>query len=126
MTSNGYKAIADSMSALGLNYGLLEYVADPIVYPYWVGSNSPRETDSEDGLSEDTFMLNGFTRSTLSELQADSESIESYFSRNGKFITAADGSAVIIIFSGSQMIPTGEEELKRIQVNLIIKEYGVK
>ena len=38
---------------------------------------------------------------------------------------AEDGSAVAIFYATSLVVPTGDAELKRIQINLDVKEWSV-
>lgn len=125
MTKNALKIIADGMAELNLEYGFPVYQGNPIVYPYFVGEYIEQEPTTEDGLRRSTFILNGFTRSTWLSLEDAKEAIEQYFTRDGTATMNADGSACVVAYAGSMVIPTGEEDLKRIQVNLSIQEWMV-
>ena len=82
---------------------------------------------SEDGLQEATFILKGWTRGKWLDLEAAKEKIENYFDKiSGKKVIAEDGSAVAIFYAHSLVIPTGDAELKRIDINLSVKEWKVK
>ena len=82
---------------------------------------------SEDGLQEATFILTGFTRGKWLDLEAAKEKIENYFDKiSGKMVIAEDGSVVAIFYGNSLVVPTGEAELKRIDINLSVKEWKVK
>ena len=126
MTTAPLKIISDGMSEMGLEYGFGEYSNNPVVYPYWVGEYSETETFTEDGFQEATFLLTGFSRGSWLALEQEKERIENYFNRvSGKTVIADNGSAVAIFYASSMIVPTGDAELKRIQINLNIKEWKV-
>ena len=52
------------------------------------------------------------------------EKIEKHFS-HGKVGITSSGSAVAIFYAHSLIVPTGDAELKSIQINLSIKEWKV-
>ena len=79
---------------------------------------------TEDGLQEADFILNGFTRGSWSDLEAEKEKIENYFNKiSGKTVIAENGSAVAVFYSNSFVVPTGDAELKRIEIHLDVKEW---
>ena len=126
MTTAPLKIISDGMSELGLEYGFGEYAGDPVVYPYFVGEYTETEPFTEDGLQESTFLLTGFSRGSWLVLEQAKESIETYFSRvSGRTVIADNGSGVAIFYASSMIVPTGDAELKRIQINLNIQEWKV-
>lgn len=123
------QVISDGMKFLGLEYGLGSYsgnAAGKKVYPYFVGEYTESETDTESGLQESTFLLTGFSRGTWLSLEDAVDSIRSYFNRiSGKTVIADNGSAVAVFYSTAMIVPTGDAELKRIQINLDVKEWKV-
>lgn len=126
MTSNVLRIISDSMSALNLEYDFVTYRKKPIVYPYFVGSYTESEAMNEDGMQECSFRLTGFTRGEWQTLEEAKAKIETYFGRvGGKTVMVDDGSAVAIFYANSLIVPTGEADLKSIQINLSIKEWSV-
>lgn len=125
MSIRALKIVSDAMEALGIEYGFAEYAKTPVVYPYFVGEYTERESMTEDGLQEATFLLTGFHRGTWLELERAKEQIEKHFSQVGKVVIAEDGSAVAIFYANTLIVPTGDAELKSIQVNLSIKEWKV-
>ena len=126
MTKNVLKIINEAMEAMGIEYALGVYEADPVVYPYFVGEYQEAEPISESGLQESTFMLNGFSRDTWLTLEEAKGKIEKYFNKiSGKIVMVDDGSAVAIFYSNALIVPTGDAELKRIQINLHVKEWSV-
>jgi hypothetical protein len=126
MSKQVLKVVSDGMKSLGMEYGFGTYAKNPVVYPYFVGEYTEREATTEDGLQESTFLLTGFHRGTWSELEDTKERIEQYFNQvSGKTVITDNGSAVAVFYGNSLIVPTGDAELKSIQVNLIIKEWKV-
>lgn len=125
MTEAALALIDSSMKTLGLNYALMQWKDSP-KYPYFTGEYQEEESMSEDGQLTSHFTLNGWTRATQLELEQAKRKIESYFDRlSGKTVIAEDGSVVTIFYANSLPIPTGIDELKRIQINLLVKEWMV-
>lgn len=126
MTVDALGLIGKGMTELGLEYGFGTYNKTPVVYPYFVGEYQEFESTTEDGKQESTFMLNGFSRSDWLTLVEAKEKIENYFNRIwGKTVITENGSAVAVFFSDSLIVPTGDMELKRIQINLKVMEWKV-
>jgi hypothetical protein len=127
MTRTALKIIDKAMDTIGLEYGFMRYNKKPVKYPYWVGEYQEAPPVYESGLTTSTFMLTGFHRGTWEDLEKQKESIENYFNKiSGKVVMAEDGSAVAIFYSTSLIVPTGDAELKRIQINLDVQEWSVK
>lgn len=126
MSKNLLKVVSDGMAELGIEYEFGEYTKEPIVYPYFVGEYTETEPMTEDGLQETTFMLSGFSRGTWLTLENAKAKIENYFNKvYGKTVMVGDGSAVAVFYGSSLIVPTGDEELKKIQINLQCKEWKV-
>lgn len=126
MSKQVLKLVSDGMEAMGIEYGFEVYKKHPIVYPYFVGQYTEQGATTEDGLQESTFMLTGFHRGTWLDLEDTKERIENYFSRiSGKTAITDNGSAVVVFYNGSLIVPTGDAELKSIQINLQVKEWKV-
>lgn len=126
MSKNLLKVVSDGMTELGLEYEFGEYTKEPIVYPYFVGEYTETEPMTEDGLQETTFMLSGFSRGTWLTLEDAKAKIENYFNKvYGKTAMVDDGSVVAVFYGNSLIVPTGDEELKKIQINLQCKEWKV-
>ncbi len=116
------KVIATGMQSLNINYEFEEWT-DDIVYPYFIGEYEETGGDTEDGLSEAVFMLTGTTRGSWLELEGIKSQIESYF-KDYRTISE-NGNGLVIKYAGSFPVQTGEAELKRVQINLNIKEWKV-
>ena len=119
------KLISDAMQSLGIAYGFMEYNGNPLVYPYFVGEYSEEEPYSEDGLQSTTFMLTGFSRGSWLDLENTKEKIEKYFGIDGKTAILDNGSGVAVFYSNTLVVPTEDADLKRIQINLYVKEWRV-
>lgn len=123
---NALRIISEELESAGLEYEFGEYTKKPVKYPYFVGEYTETEPTTEDGLQESTVLLNGFSRTTWAALEEAKEKIENIFNRvSGKTVIVDDGSAVAIFYAGSLIIPTGDSELKRIQITLSVKEWSV-
>lgn len=130
MTIKGLKIISDAMDALKLNYDFGEYHIGEDEEPpeiYFVGEYQEIVPINEDGMQESTFLLTGFSRGSWFALERAKESIKDYFNKvGGNTVIAEDGSAVAIFYANSFVLPTGDAELKKIQINLDVKEWSVK
>ena len=126
MSKQALKFVSDGMEAIGLEYDFEIYKKHPIVYPYFVGQYTEQEPQTEDGLQESTIMLTGFHRGEWLDLEDAKEKIENYFNRvSGKTAITDNGSAVAVFYMGSLVVPTGDDDLKSIQINLNVKEWKV-
>ena len=122
MTQETLKFISDALANAGINYEFGQWSGE-IVYPYFVGEYTESEPMTEDGLLRSTFMLNGFSRSTWLALEQAKETIEKLFSNSVQVL--ASGNGVCIFYAGALIIPENDPELKRMQINLTIKEWKV-
>ena len=124
MSKQVLKIISDAMNSLGLEYDFGTYKKNPVVYPYFVGEYQETEPMTEDGLQETAFLLSGFNRGEWKTLEEAREKIENYFGYGGKTVIT-DKSGVAVFYAGTLIVPTGDYELTKIQVNLNIKEWKV-
>lgn len=122
MNAEVLKLIDQTLTESGINYEFMEWNSN-IVYPYFTGEYSEQEPTTEDGMIETTFILNGFTRKTWSGLEQAKDTIIGLFSDLYAILDSDQG--VAISYAGSLVIPTEDSELKRIQINLKIKEWRV-
>lgn len=123
--SNVRKIIADAMETLELNYAYLEWLADPVDL-YLTGEYQEGEAVDESGQVPSSFMLTGFSRVGIEALEEAKETIKQYFDPVSGLVIADNESAVAIFYAGSFPVRTLDAELKKIQVNLNIKEWKVK
>lgn len=128
MSENALKIISDSMESIGLNYEFMEWSGNP-VYPYWVGEYQEQEPLYENGMQESTFILTGFARgvTAFADLEREKQKIKEHFHPiSGKKVIADNGSAVAIFYASGFHIRMDDGEVKKIQVNLDVKEWSVK
>ncbi len=123
MTSEVLGFVASKLDEIGIDYEFGEWTSFPVPEPYFVGEYSESESFTEDGEQDVNFMLTGTSRTWLS-LEEAKEKIEKLFS-NGITAILENHSGVAVFYSNASPIPTGDAELKRIQINLLIKEWKV-
>ena len=116
--------INTQLEALGLNYEFGEMSQSPPVYPYWVGEYTEPEPNGEDGKEEPVILLSGFTRGAHIDLETQAELIRNYY-KHGITVLTDTGAAVIVNYAGSLKVPTGELELKKMQVNLAVRLWNL-
>ena len=112
--------INNKLTEAGVNYEFGEW-RGKLVYPYWVGEYSETPSMNEDGAVEATLKLNGFTRGGWLGFENEKRKIEAVFYHNTSILD--DGSGVDISYSGSLIVPTGDAELKRMEITLSIKQW---
>ena len=115
------KFINDQMTTIGVPYEFMEWTSD-VTYPYFVGEITEEPTMTEDGLEESTMLLTGFCRGKFIDLEEYKQRIKNHFSPVCGLTGQTDsGSTIAVFFDGSFYVPTGESDLKKIQINLKIK-----
>ena len=119
--------ISNELEKEGVPYEFLIWTRT-VTYPYFVGECNEYEPTVESGEQDKTFILNGFCRGEGSRLKLEEmrAKIEKIFPDiGGKKATLNSGSAVAIFYGNSFYVPTGEEELYNLQINLNIKFWKV-
>ncbi len=119
------KFINEQMSAVGVPYQYGEWTSE-IQYPYFVGELTEEPTITEDGLEEATMLLTGFHKGQYIDLETVKEKIKARFHTIHGARGRTDNGRIVAMYDGAFYIPTGEPELKKIQINLKIKEWKVK
>ena len=122
MSIEALKFINNKLIESGINYEFMQWTND-VVYPYFVGEYQEAESLNEDGLQETTFILNGFSKGSWFDLEQAKETIEKTFANATAILP--NGNGIAVFYSNSLVIPTGDAELKRIQINLAINEWKV-
>lgn len=122
MTKNVLGFISTKLTQAGINYEYGEWNS-PVRYPYFVGTYNEYEPTEEDGLHEVDFTLDGFSSGSWITLENARETIERAFYDCTAILD--NGSGVDISYGGALIVPTGDAELKRIQITLKIKEWKV-
>lgn len=125
MTVKGLGYIADRLDSAGIPYCFEEWTKE-IQYPYFVGEYTESEAESEDGENESIFILTGTSRKSWIELENAKADIRKIFPDNGVTAILEDKTGIAVFYSSAMPVPTGTEELKRIQINLKVKEWRVR
>lgn len=110
------------LNNIGVPYEFMRWTSD-VEDRYWVGEYSETPTDTEEGYEEGTLILTGTTQASWLALMQDRAKIKDHFPQIGGFRHTTDNGAVVIFYENSLPVPTGESDLKRIQVNLKIKAW---
>lgn len=126
MRKSTLKKINEVLENSEINYEFGEWNSE-IVYPYFVGEYQESPEMNEDGMQETSFILNGFHRGSIIDLQEAKEVIEKQFDSVSGGIAGIDedGMGYAILYENSMFIPLENSDLKRIQINLSIKEWKV-
>ena len=117
--------INEQMDILSVPYEFGEWTSN-VQYPYFVGEITEEPTATEDGFEQSTFILNGFNRGSedvLLGLEEIKSKIKKHFHSIYGLRAATKSGSITVYYSDAFYIPTNEAELKRIQINLIIKEW---
>lgn len=110
------------LKKIGVPYEFMRWTSH-VKDRYWVGEYSETPTDTEDGYEEGTLILTGTTKNLWSVLMQDRAKIKDHFSKIGGLRTSTNKGTVVIFYDNSFPVPTGEADLKRIQINLQIKAW---
>lgn len=117
----------DELNKIGVPYEFMRWTSENIPDVYWIGEYSETPTDAEDGYREGTLMLTGTGMNAWLELMQHRAKIEDHFPIEGGLRISTAKGAVVIFYANSFPVPTGEENLKRMQVDLQIKAWkGMK
>ena len=114
--------IKDELNNIGVPYEFMRWT-DPVQYPYFVGEYSEAPITTEDGHKESTMILTGTTKGSWLELEQIRAKIEGHFHPICGLHKSTDEGAAAIYYSNAFPVPTGEADLKRIQINLQVKEW---
>ena len=125
MTPQALNYISGRLIEAGLNYHFARYNygdGSP-VYPYEVGTYNEADAVSEDGRQEAALTLSCWTRGAWLELEQVKAKIKTLFPVYGA-TEILDGSGMAVAYVRSQPIPTGDAELKRMDIILTVIEWS--
>lgn len=114
--------INEQMGIIAVPYEFGEWSSD-IIYPYFVGEITELPTMTEDGFEESDLILTGFHRGAMIDLLTVKEKIKRHFDPIDGLRGETDSGAIAVFFDGFFPVHTGEADLKKIQINLKIKEW---
>ena len=116
------KYIKEQLNLLAIPYEFGEWTSD-VTYPYYVGEITEDPSMTEDGAEESTLILTGFNRGRMLDLMVGKEKIKRHFHPICGLRDDTEGGAIAVFYDGFFAIPTGEAQLKKIQINLKIKQW---
>ena len=117
------KFINSQMELIGVPYEFGQW-SSAIQYPYFVGEITEEPTNTEDGQGMSTMLLTGFHRGKMIDLLTVMEKIKNHFNPiHGLRSRTGSGGSIAVFFDGFFSIPSGEADLKKIQINLKIFEW---
>ena len=120
MTTETLSYINSLLTSSGLNYAFSRWNGE-LKFPYWIGEYSEIDSINEDGMVETDFILTGTTENSWLELQMEKEKVERLFRNKTDILTSGIG--VSMSFERSLIVPTESDTLKRIQINISVKEW---
>jgi len=125
MTKAGLKFISDAMASAQIPYEFMEYTsAIDSISAYWVGEYNEVEPFTEDGQQETQFILTGTGKDSWLELEEQKDKIKKLFPEiQGRKAILDNGSGIAVFYGNAFPIATGDGFLKRIQINLTVKEW---
>lgn len=116
------KFINEQMDILAVPYEFGEWTSE-VKYPYSVGEITEEPTMTEDGLEESTMIITCFTRGKYIDLERIKNKIKKHFHPSYGLRASTDSGSIAVFFDISFYIPTGEADLKKMQINLKIKQW---
>lgn len=126
MIETALGVVNTELHSIGVPYEFMRWTSTDTDI-YWVGSYGESPTDTEDGYEEGTVILTGTTKNLWSVLMEHRAKIKDHFPNIGGLRIPTDTGTVVIFYDNSIPVPTGDANLKRIQVNLRIKMWkGMK
>lgn len=122
MTIEALQYINDCMESLSIPYEFMQWTKD-LSFPYFIGEYTEVEPLDECGMEQGTLMLTGTTNNNYLSLESIKEKLKEYFPYHGRTAILDNGSGIAVSFSTAFPVPTGEQGLFRIQINLNIQEW---
>lgn len=122
MSIEALSIINELLTENDIPYEFLEW-SHPGEYPYFVGSYTEAEPMYENGESDTNFIITGFSRGSALEMMQFADVIRDIFTTEGVTYVTPDGTGVALYYAGAFPIPSDDEDLKRMQINLKVKEW---
>lgn len=117
------KAFKGEIEKLGIEAEFFEWTQE-VAYPYWVCDYLETPNGTEDNLELPTIILSGFSRSTALELEKEKQAVKDHF-KLGVVTLTSKGTAIAIFYSKGGFVPTGDKDLKRIDIEFEIKKWSM-
>ena len=122
MTDVALKYINDLLTAAGINYEFGQWSSDVIPDPYFVGEYIESPEVNEDGMQMTSFILTGTTKTSWLSLEQAKDTIKDLFKQT---VILSNGNGIAIFYSDSLIVPVDDMAIKRIQINIDVKEWSV-
>lgn len=116
------KFINEQLKALNIPYEFGEWTSD-VQYPYFVGEITEDAPETEDGAETSTFILTGTHKGSYLDLIKIKEKVKKHFDAIYGLRDRTEAGSISIFWDGAFFVPTNVADLKRIQINLRIKEW---
>lgn len=115
------KFIKSEMDELNIPYDFIEW-NKKLTFPYFVGEISEIPTLDEDGQSQYQFILTGTDKETINNMLSVNEKLKTKYKYGYKTLLD-NGSGVVVIYENMLPIPSQDETIRRIQINIRIKQW---
>ena len=115
--------IKSEMEELNIPYDFLEW-NKKLTFPYFVGEISEIPTLDEDGQSQYQFILTGTDQESIMDMLSVNEKLKNRYKYGYKTLLS-NKSGVAIIYDNMLPIPSVDEDIRRIQINLKIKVWEI-
>ena len=123
MTRESLAFIASTLFKAGIRYAYQRWNGKGADM-YWIGSYVEQQYLPEDQSQLTLFLLDGFSTSgSWSRLEAEKETIKASFADVRELLRSESGISVRV--ESVQTIPTGTADVKRIEIQLLVKEWRV-
>lgn len=116
------KFINEQMDMIAVPYEFGEWTS-PVVDTYGVGEITEDPITTEDGEEQSTLLLTYFHRGKMIDLLEIKEKIKKHFHPVYGVRGETEGGAIAVFYNGFFTIPSGEADLKKMQINLKIYEW---
>lgn len=116
------KFINEQLKVLNIPYEFGEWTSD-VQYPYFVGEITEDAPETEDGAETSTFILTGTHKGSYLDLIKIKEKVKKHFDPIYGLRDRTEAGSISIFWDGAFFVPTNVADLKRIQINLRIKEW---
>jgi hypothetical protein len=122
MTIEGLSFVNSCIEKLNIPYQFMEWKSK-IPDTYFVGEYTELETMDESGREESSFILTGTTNRNYMELESVRGKLKEYFTNEGLTAILDSGSGIAVFYDSSFPVPSIDEGVRRIQINLKVKEW---
>lgn len=110
------------MTLIAAPYAFGEW-ASKVTYPYGVGEITEEPIITEDGAETSTLIITFWNRGSYLVLEEIKAKIKKHFHPIYGLRSDTDSGSITVFFDSAFPVPSGEDELKKIQINLKIKEW---